>query len=287
MWFVRNQDGFSWGLDYNRDLVKGLEFGGWKSGAYLPALDRYEGRFFQALGNTGTARCGSNDNLLIVSALYGLVRTSEPMQLYSCPLLADVAAIWLRGGLLTDIVRACVDRTNVLRVFDLTTMHAYRRLIDWERVASDRTDVLPTFDSMAAGESALTSFGRFFRYLLSLGDDELLGLNNPLFATAFPSRKARRIPRSAGCPASLSSGAQTPRTVPANTQKVTTFTGMPSLPRLIKISWPQIVPPVQVSPLDHSPPSPLDSNPTDIRSHRRLMVLPSEADQPRRAAELE
>ena len=164
-------------LDYNRDLTRGTEFGGKKGAAYMPALDRYEGRFFQASGDAGNARCRSNDSLLIVSGLYGLLRTSEPMQLYSCPLLADVAAIWRRDGLLTDIVRAHIDRNAVLRVFDLTAMEAYRRLIDWNRVTADGTDVLHGFDLMAAGESALTSFGRFCRYLLSLGNDELIDLD--------------------------------------------------------------------------------------------------------------
>ena len=79
--------------------------------------------------------------------------------------------------LLTNIVRAYVNRNDVLRVFDLTAMEAYRCLIDWERVAADGTDVVHCFDSMAAGESALTSFGRFFRYLLSLGNNELIGLD--------------------------------------------------------------------------------------------------------------
>ena len=56
-------------------------------------------------------------------------------------------------------------------------MEAYRRLIDWDQVAADGTDVVHGFDLMAAGESALTSFGRFCRYLLSLTDDELIGLD--------------------------------------------------------------------------------------------------------------
>ena len=37
--------------------------------------------------------------------------------MYTCPLLADVAAIWQRDGLLTDIVRAYAKRNDVLRVF--------------------------------------------------------------------------------------------------------------------------------------------------------------------------
>ena len=164
-------------LDYNRGLVKGVEFGGRKNAVYMPALDRYQGRFFQALGDAGKARCRSNDNLLIVSGLYGLLRVNEPVQLYSCPLSADIAAVWQRDSLLTDIVRAYVHRNGVLRVIDLTAMDAYRRLIDWDRVASERVEILHCFDSMAAGESALTSFGRLFRYLAFLGDDELIDLD--------------------------------------------------------------------------------------------------------------
>lgn len=186
-------------LAYNRGLAKGSEFAGRRNSAYMPALDRYEGRFFQALGDAGKTLCKSNDSTLIISGLYGLLRGSEPMQLYSCPLSAEVARIWRRDGLLTEILRAYIVRHNVLRVFDLTSMEAYRRLIDWDCVAADRTDVLHCFDSMAAGESALTSFGRLFRFLLSLGDEELIGLDpaHPPreFGTCCLRRRPQRLPR--------------------------------------------------------------------------------------------
>ena len=116
------------------------------------------------------------------------------MQLYSCPLLADVAAIWLRDGLLTDIVRDYVNRNDVLRVFDFTAMEAYRRLIDWNQVAADGADVLHCFDSMAAGESALTSFGRFFRYLISLGNDKLIGMDPENPSAEFGTCRLQRSP---------------------------------------------------------------------------------------------
>ena len=163
-------------LDYNRRLAKGFEFGGRKNADYLPAVERYQGRFFQALGDAGRARCRSKDNMLVISGLYGLLRTSEPIQLYSCPLFDEVAAIWARDGLLTDILRRHIARNHILRVFDLTAMSAYRRLIDWDRLAADGADVLHCFDSMAAGESALTSFGRLCRRLVLLTDDELIAL---------------------------------------------------------------------------------------------------------------
>ena len=44
--------------------------------------------------------------------------------------------------------------------------------------------------------------------------------DNLRFATVAPLRKPGRIPLRAGCPASLSSGAQTPRTVPVNSPTV-------------------------------------------------------------------
>lgn len=172
-------------LDYNRSLTKGAEFGGRKTAAYMPALDRYEGRFFQALGDDGKQHCVTNDNLLIISGLYGLLRAQESMQLYSCPLSAGVASIWQQDGLLTEFVLEYAKRNDVLRVFDLTAMGAYRRLIDWERMASASIDVLHCFDSMAAGESALTSLGRLLRHLVSLDEDQMIALNPELLPEEF------------------------------------------------------------------------------------------------------
>ena len=180
---VKDRDTVDWqgvllkDLDYNTGLVRGREFGGSKTASYMPAVDRYQGRFYLALGDAGRALCKSRGNTLLLSGLYGLVRASEPIQLYSCPLSAEVAAVWKRDGLLTDLLRACIRSRGVLRVFDLTAMAAYRGLIDWDRVVGDGTEVLHCFDAMAAGDNALTSFGRHLQYLLSLSEDELAGLS--------------------------------------------------------------------------------------------------------------
>ena len=48
------------GLEFNRDLASGKDFGGSRTCAYLPALRRYEGRFFQALGMDGRDRLASS-----------------------------------------------------------------------------------------------------------------------------------------------------------------------------------------------------------------------------------
>ncbi len=171
--------------DRNHGLVKGPDFGGRRTAACLPALDRYQGRFFQALGEGGRqALCERRHGALIVSGLYGLVRPMEGIQLYSCPLVAEVAETWGRDALLTDVLCEYVARFGVLRIFDMLAIDAYRQLIDWQRIADSGTDVLHCFDAMAAGESALTSFGiclatdlieRTEDALISLEDGDRIG----------------------------------------------------------------------------------------------------------------
>ena len=73
--------------NFNRALNKGTDFGGHHTADYLPAVHRYDGRFFLALGTDGRKNLdGSRHHTLFLSGLYGLLCPSEPIQLYSCPL---------------------------------------------------------------------------------------------------------------------------------------------------------------------------------------------------------
>ena len=180
---VKNAPDFDWQgmpvseLEYNRALSSGPDVGGRHTAAYLPALDRYEGRFFQALGATGKRKLlESRHHALFLSGLYGLLRPTEPIQLYSCPLDPQVAARWRERGLLTDVLCEYIRRFDIARIIDLTAIDAYRQLIDWEKVAA-KTEVLHCFDVMAAGESALTAFGKCVaEELIDLTQDELIDL---------------------------------------------------------------------------------------------------------------
>ena len=165
-------------LEFNRELSSGKDLGGRHAAAYLPALDRYEGRFFQALGMAGKRRLvESGHHTLFLSGLYGLLRPTEPIQLYSCPLAPQVAERWREGSLLTDVLCEYIRRFGIARIIDLTAIDAYRQLIDWEKVAATRTDVLHCFDVMAAGDYALTSFGRCLaEELFDLTEDEIADL---------------------------------------------------------------------------------------------------------------
>ena len=198
---VKNAPDFHWQgtpvseLEFNRQLSSGRDIGGRHSAAYLPALDRYEGRFFQALGMAGKRRIvESEHHTLFLSGLYGLLRPTEPIQLYSCPLAPQIAEHWRKSNLLTEVLCEYIQRFQIARIIDLTAIDAYRQLIDWEKIADTKTDVLHCFDVMAAGDSALTSFGKCFAdELLGLTEDEIAGL-------PFEHRLGTVILRSLGYP---------------------------------------------------------------------------------------
>ena len=158
---------------HNEALAKGEDFG--RRVDYLPAIDRYRGRFFMALDADGRQRYMAEKRTLLLSGLYGLLTAGEPIQLYSCPLNARVAEIWQEDSLLTDILCGYVQRNGIACVIDLTAMDAYRRLIDW-RMVGNHAGVVHCFDAAAAGESALTSFGGVYRQLLSMEPEELFAL---------------------------------------------------------------------------------------------------------------
>ena len=61
-------------------------------------------------------------------------RLDGTLLFYSCSPGPEVAETWDRDSLLTEVLCDCIDRFNVLRVFDLLAIDAYRRLIDWQRV---------------------------------------------------------------------------------------------------------------------------------------------------------
>ena len=179
---VKNATDFDWQgtpvseLEFNRELSSGRDLGGRHSATYLPAIDRYEGRFFHALGTAGKQRLmQSEHHTLFLSGLYGLLRPTEPIQLYSCPLASQVAEQWREDTLLTDVMCEYIRRFQIARIIDLTAIDAYRQLIDWEKIAATRTDVLHCFDVMAAGDYALTSFGKCLaEELLDLTEDEIV-----------------------------------------------------------------------------------------------------------------
>jgi mRNA-degrading endonuclease RelE of RelBE toxin-antitoxin system len=167
-------------LEYNHGLLQGEDFGGAeKNAGYLRAIDRYEGRFYQALGAQGRERLLiSKRHFLILSALYGLVTPAEPIQLYSCPLGPSIAEKWAYNGILTNIFISYIKAAGIKRIIDLTAMAPYRNLIDWQSIYEKTgIETLHCFHHMGAGEYSLIPFGTLMRdYLIDIDEEELLTL---------------------------------------------------------------------------------------------------------------
>ena len=169
-------------LDYNKDLNRGEDFGGKPDFArYLPAINRYNGRFFGALGKEGRDKLlRSRHHVLFMSGLYGLVMPMEPIQLYSLPIegKSKVKEIWKRNNGLTKILLDYIKIHGIKRVLDLTSRIDYRELIDWNTVTSDTaTEVFYCFSVMGAGEDALIPFGKLMKnFMLEASEEELLAI---------------------------------------------------------------------------------------------------------------
>lgn len=180
---VKNDQHLAWQgvplskLYFNARLARGPDFGGRDAAAYLPAVHRYDGRFLQAVGSEGRELLvESKHQTLFLSGLYGLVCSSEPIQLYSCPLRHQVAKRWASDGLLTDVLCDYLERCEPAKVFDLTAIDAYRGLIDWTRVRQ-WVEVLHCFDAMGAGDNALIPLGKALSSdLLLRSEDDLVGM---------------------------------------------------------------------------------------------------------------
>ena len=165
-------------LEFNQNLTRGADFGGRHSAAYLPAVERYDGRFFQALGKEGRRKIFEGEYpTLILSGLYGLLLPTEPVQLYSCPLSDQIAELWRSDSLLTNILCEYIRRRYILRIFDLTAIEDYSQLIDWARIIDTQTEVLHCADSMASEDYALTSFGGLLgTTMLDMSENELIAI---------------------------------------------------------------------------------------------------------------
>ncbi len=166
--------------EHNRTLQKGRDFGGQRKARYMPAIQRYRGRFFQTLDALGARKLGaSSHHTLFLSGLYGLLRPLEPIQLYSCPLEPEVAEIWREDDLLTRIVREYVARAGIARIVDLTAVDAYRNLIDWPRIEQRGAEVLHAFHPAYKGDAQLIPFAAALGgRLLDMSEDELIALDS-------------------------------------------------------------------------------------------------------------
>lgn len=133
----------------NKRLIAGRDFAqnNFNRSAYMPAFQRYNGRFFSKLQEADrdfwTRLDRHSMEILFVSGLYGLLLWDEPIQDYDCHLAdytandsrTSVSDIWrpTLTGALCDFVRNADPPFSV--IYDLLSDSLYQGTIDWERVS--------------------------------------------------------------------------------------------------------------------------------------------------------
>lgn len=169
-------------LEYNKTLQLGQDFGGSEDvGQYLPALARYNGRYYSALGKDGKIKTvTSKHHFLILSGLYGLLKPLEPIQLYSVPIERNsiVQKLWMREDVLTDILLDYIKANQIRRVFDFTSRRDYRDIINWKQISRiTGSQVFHCFSMRASGADSLRFFGEFMKdYMIQASEAELMSI---------------------------------------------------------------------------------------------------------------
>lgn len=166
-------------LPYNVELTLGPDFGGSEDAFYLPAIDRYQGRFYLELKKS-KEKLGEYPwiHFLFFSGLYGLITKDDPVQLYSCylPDHEEISLVWKKDNFVTSILISYMKKHDISLVIDLTAQTIFRNLFDWERI-KETSRVLHAFSDQNAGPAILPGLGEFVRmHVLSKEKDNVLGM---------------------------------------------------------------------------------------------------------------
>jgi cytoplasmic iron level regulating protein YaaA (DUF328/UPF0246 family) len=167
-------------MQLNSRLKLGPDFGGDESSLYMPAYERYIGRFFVEVGKDNPCILAETvHHVLILSGPYGILLPEEQIQAYSCHVddHPQISETWKDAAFLTSLVLAYINKYSIKRVLDLTGQESYRNLIDWDRIAK-KINTIHFFSEQYTGASALLSLGELARTrLLTKTEDEILAID--------------------------------------------------------------------------------------------------------------
>jgi|GEM_PF-862312 mRNA-degrading endonuclease RelE of RelBE toxin-antitoxin system len=153
---------------YNVALKGAPDFRGAARARYLPAIDRYIGRFYRPTNDQGETLVlrdkvlQSPHHLLIISGLYGLLLPNEQIQVYESPLedVQQIRDVWIKDERLTYILAAYILAQGVRLVIDMTGQRAYQEMINWTKIrALPNVRVLHAMSKLGPGPDQLRSFG--------------------------------------------------------------------------------------------------------------------------------
>jgi len=154
----------------NRDLKLGPDLGGEETGGfYLPAHERYLGRFFSRLlleiPDFWKRLPNPSLDILFVSGLYGLVFWDELIQEYDCHFndytteaySRTLKSIWFNclSESLCAVVKSYKSSSEQIRVFDLLSEESYQRRFDWNKVQGSGATVYHRVFKSIAGPDIL------------------------------------------------------------------------------------------------------------------------------------
>jgi hypothetical protein len=168
---------------FNQALTPGEDFGGDAAEpgvSYMPAIERYNGDFYVGLGEEGKQRLlSSGYHILILSGLYGLVCPLEPVQMYDCILDEHNPNFdtWKLDSCLTRVLANYIRKYNIRRIFEFTSIHDYRNVIDWGSLkhTTNSVEVFHCFYKHADGPKGLRTLGQFVKNVfLNLSEEQLL-----------------------------------------------------------------------------------------------------------------
>jgi cytoplasmic iron level regulating protein YaaA (DUF328/UPF0246 family) len=124
-------------------------------GLLRPALERYQGHFYQVARERIREACGRGIHILIISGGYGALLPEEPIGNYE----AAFSPNWWPKGLLSDVVRAYAAQHKIssVRAF-VAASTTYRKAvasIDWS--AAGINDVVVVSPQVSGGGAMIKS----------------------------------------------------------------------------------------------------------------------------------
>jgi hypothetical protein len=142
----------------NAEIAQGPDFGGAAEGNYLPACQRYNGRFFARLNREAPTFWKDlrvdRIEIVFLSALYGLLFWDELIQNYDCH-FSDLAQShettkehalfekWrdVLTKSLRDLIKESRNSTPITAIYDLLSEEEYQKAIMWRDIENSGVEV--------------------------------------------------------------------------------------------------------------------------------------------------
>ena len=154
-------------LPYNKNLQYGPDFGGNTPGSYLPAYQRYKGRLYREINRRTWLNL--NNNVVIISGLYGILLPTEDIQLYSLDIndAPQMLDLWNRENFLTTYLINFIKENHFERVINLIADPNYVKLINWNNICADISVLHAIGEQNFIGPALLPSIGSFLQIYYS------------------------------------------------------------------------------------------------------------------------